>query len=134
MGASLSPTSLGFSAQLLGEVGELSTPMGHLICTAAVIDDVLSLLLLAEVEALEGEDSEVRLCPQGLPVLLKSDGSMWSVSISSCEGSASYSSEHRTVCPVYYSTNIIYKIILTIVGLCYHELTYLATLMCRRVP
>ncbi|CAM9980890.1 unnamed protein product [Ascophyllum nodosum] len=59
VGASLSPTSLGFSAQLLGEVGELSTPMGHLICTAAVIDDVLSLLLLAEVEALEGEDSEV---------------------------------------------------------------------------
>eukprot|EP00903_Cladosiphon_okamuranus_P010852 g10252.t1 len=56
VGAALSPTSLGFSAQLLGEVGQLSTPIGQLICTAAVIDDVLSLLLLAEVQAL-GDDN-----------------------------------------------------------------------------
>lgn len=41
-------------------MGELSTPIGHLICTAAVIDDVLSLLLLAEVEELGGDDTEVR--------------------------------------------------------------------------
>lgn len=41
-------------------MGELSTPIGHLICTAAVIDDVLSLLLLAEVEELGGDDPEVR--------------------------------------------------------------------------
>eukprot|EP00752_Nemacystus_decipiens_P016265 g14545.t1 len=56
VGAALSPTSLGFSAQLLGEVGQLTTPIGQLICTAAVIDDVLSLLLLAEVQAL-GDDN-----------------------------------------------------------------------------
>ena len=61
MGAALSPTSLGFTAQLLGEVGELATPIGQLICTAAVIDDVLSLLLLAEVQALGYEDPKVRL-------------------------------------------------------------------------
>ena len=61
VGASLSPTSLGFSAQLLGEVGELTTPIGQLICTAAVIDDVLSLLLLAEVQALGDEDPKVRV-------------------------------------------------------------------------
>lgn len=59
VGAALSPTSLGFSAQLLGEVGELTTPIGHLICTAAVIDDVLSLLLLAEVDALGEDDPKV---------------------------------------------------------------------------
>lgn len=59
MGAALSPTSLGFSAQLLGEVGQLATPIGQLICTAAVIDDVLSLLLLAEVQALGAEDPKV---------------------------------------------------------------------------
>ncbi|CAM9285274.1 unnamed protein product [Scytosiphon promiscuus] len=56
VGAALSPTSLGFSAQLLGEVGQLTTPIGQLICTAAVIDDVLSLLLLAEVQALGADD------------------------------------------------------------------------------
>lgn len=60
VGAALSPTSLGFSAQLLGEVGQLTTPIGQLICTAAVIDDVLSLLLLAEVQALGDESPEVR--------------------------------------------------------------------------
>lgn len=59
MGAALSPTSLGFSAQLLGELGQLATPIGHLICTAAVIDDVLSLLLLAEVQALGDDDAQV---------------------------------------------------------------------------
>ncbi|CAM9675350.1 unnamed protein product [Ectocarpus sp. 12 AP-2014] len=58
VGAALSPTSLGFSAQLLGEVGQLTTPIGQLICTAAVIDDVLSLLLLAEVQALGDENPE----------------------------------------------------------------------------
>lgn len=59
-GAALSPTSLGFSAQLLGEVGQLATPIGQLICTAAVIDDVLSLLLLAEVQALGDENAQVK--------------------------------------------------------------------------
>ncbi|CAN0335991.1 unnamed protein product [Discosporangium mesarthrocarpum] len=57
VGAALAPTSLGFSAQMLNEGGELNTPTGQLICTAAVIDDVFSLLLLAEVEAL-GNDNE----------------------------------------------------------------------------
>lgn len=52
-GAALAPTSLGFSAQLLNEKNQLHTVAGQLICTAAVIDDVLSLLLLAEVKALQ---------------------------------------------------------------------------------
>lgn len=59
IGAALSPTSLGFSAQLLGEVGQLTTPIGQLICTAAVIDDVLSLLLLVEVQALGDDNPKV---------------------------------------------------------------------------
>lgn len=53
-GAALAPTSLGFSAQLLTEAGQLATPLGQFICTAAVVDDVLSLCLLAEVRALRG--------------------------------------------------------------------------------
>ncbi|CAM9257218.1 unnamed protein product [Choristocarpus tenellus] len=56
VGAALAPTSLGFSAQMLGEVGELKSLSGQLICTAAVVDDVISLLLLAEVQAL-GNDN-----------------------------------------------------------------------------
>ncbi len=60
VGAALSPTSLGFSAQLLGEVGQLATPIGQLICTAAVVDDVLSLLLLAEVQALGADNPKVK--------------------------------------------------------------------------
>jgi len=54
IGAALAPTSLGFSAYLLKEHGELDTPLGNLICTAAVFDDVMSLLLLAEIQALKG--------------------------------------------------------------------------------
>eukprot|EP00666_Eupelagonemidae_sp_cell4sb_P006929 gene6929-4859_t len=53
---SSTPTSLGFSAKLLGEFGKLQTEMGQLICVAAVMDDVLSLCLLAEINALKGED------------------------------------------------------------------------------
>ena len=34
IGAALAPTSLGFSAYLLKEHGELDTPLGNLICTA----------------------------------------------------------------------------------------------------
>lgn len=60
-GASLAPTSLGFSAQLLLEAGKLDTPPGRLICTAAVFDDVLSLVLLAEIRrARRGLDRAIR--------------------------------------------------------------------------
>lgn len=48
---------------MLGEVGELASPCGQLICTAAVVDDVLSLLLLAEVQVLGEDDPEVRNMP-----------------------------------------------------------------------
>lgn len=54
-GAALAPTSLGFSAQLLAEVGQARSPTGQLICTACVIDDVLSLMVLAEIQAFQGE-------------------------------------------------------------------------------
>lgn len=51
-GAALAPTSLGFAGKLLTEFGQLQTDMGQLICTVCVIDDVLSLMLLSEVQAL----------------------------------------------------------------------------------
>ena len=51
-GAAIAPTSLGFSSQLLSDTGLLSLPLGRLIAAAAVLDDVISLVLLAEVQAL----------------------------------------------------------------------------------
>mmetsp|Transcript_16671 Transcript_16671/g.42768 ORF Transcript_16671/g.42768 Transcript_16671/m.42768 type:complete len:751 (-) Transcript_16671:480-2732(-) len=53
VGASLAPTSMGISLKVLSEGNVLSTPIGQLIIAAAVIDDVIALVLLAELEALE---------------------------------------------------------------------------------
>ena len=52
-GAALAPTSLGFSAKLLTtEVNQLSTPIGQMICGAAVIDDFLALRLLSDIKVI----------------------------------------------------------------------------------
>eukprot|EP00475_Leptophrys_vorax_P039876 TRINITY_DN7299_c0_g1_i1.p2 TRINITY_DN7299_c0_g1~~TRINITY_DN7299_c0_g1_i1.p2 ORF type:complete len:638 (+),score=155.24 TRINITY_DN7299_c0_g1_i1:285-1916(+) len=61
IGASLAPTSLGFTAQLLKDFGALNTREGQFICTAAVIDDVLSLLLLAQITALQGDPTPFQI-------------------------------------------------------------------------
>ena len=52
-GAAIAPTSLGFTSQLLADAHLLDTQLGRLIAAAAVLDDVMSLVLLAEVQALE---------------------------------------------------------------------------------
>ena len=51
-GSAIAPTSLGFSAKLLGTEG-LQTNLGSIIAISAVIDDVLSLCLLEIVRALK---------------------------------------------------------------------------------
>lgn len=51
-GAAIAPTSLGVTAALLADVGELRTDIGVLISVAAIFDDVISLILLAELEQL----------------------------------------------------------------------------------
>jgi len=53
VGASLAPTSMGISLKVLAEGKVLNTPIGQLIIAAAVIDDVIALVLLSELEALE---------------------------------------------------------------------------------
>lgn len=55
-GAAIAPTSLGVTARLLGDAGELETPVGVLVSIAAVFDDVISLVLLSQVEAVGGDD------------------------------------------------------------------------------
>jgi len=53
VGASLAPTSMGISLKVLEEGKVLNTPTGQLIIAAAVIDDVIALILLSELQALE---------------------------------------------------------------------------------
>jgi len=56
VGSSIAPTSLGVTARLLAEVGELETELGQLVSIAAVFDDVISLVLLSQVIAIAQAD------------------------------------------------------------------------------
>lgn len=52
VGAAIAPTSLGVTAAMLSDVGELKSDLGVMISVAAIFDDVMSLILLSELEAL----------------------------------------------------------------------------------
>ena len=54
MGAILTATSVGVTARVLGDIGKLDTPEGATILGAAVIDDVIGILVLALVVGAEG--------------------------------------------------------------------------------
>ena len=51
-GAALTATSIGITAKVLAEIGRLSTKEGQIIIGAAVIDDVLGIIVLAVVASL----------------------------------------------------------------------------------
>ena len=55
-GTSLSSTSIGMATKVLQTLGELTSPLGNLVCVAAMVDDVLSLVILAVVSNVEGDD------------------------------------------------------------------------------
>lgn len=52
VGACLAPTSMGVALTVLKKAKVLNTPTGQLIVAAAVIDDVIALMLLGELQAL----------------------------------------------------------------------------------
>lgn len=54
VGACLSATSIGITAQVLGERGALNTPEGRVIVGAAVLDDIIGLLVLVVVTGFAG--------------------------------------------------------------------------------
>jgi Kef-type K+ transport system membrane component KefB len=54
-GTALSSTSIGMATKVLQTLGELTSPLGNLICVAAMVDDVLSLVILAVVSNLDGD-------------------------------------------------------------------------------
>ncbi|HEY9831302.1 MAG TPA: cation:proton antiporter [Stenomitos sp.] len=51
-GAALTATSIGITAKVLAEIGRLSSPEGQIIIGAAVLDDVLGIIVLAVVASL----------------------------------------------------------------------------------
>jgi Kef-type K+ transport system membrane component KefB len=51
-GAALTATSIGITAKVLAEIGRLTTAEGQIIIGAAVLDDVLGIIVLAVVAAL----------------------------------------------------------------------------------
>lgn len=52
IGATLSATSVGITARVLREMDRINSPEGHIILGAAVMDDVLGLLILAIVSGI----------------------------------------------------------------------------------
>lgn len=53
VGASVSPTSMGIALSVLRASKLLNSPTGQLIIAAAVLDDIIALILLSELSALE---------------------------------------------------------------------------------
>jgi Kef-type K+ transport system membrane component KefB len=51
-GAALTATSIGISARVLSELGHLETPEGQIVLGAAVLDDVIGLIILSVVSGL----------------------------------------------------------------------------------
>lgn len=56
-GAAFGPTSLGIALNILRSGGILNTPVGQLIIAAAVIDDMIALVVLSQLSALTGDVS-----------------------------------------------------------------------------
>lgn len=57
--AALCATSVGISARVLSDLGRLETPEGRVVLGAAVLDDIVGLVILAVVAALVGEAGSV---------------------------------------------------------------------------
>ena len=63
-GAALTATSIGISARVLADLGQLDRPEGRIVLGAAVIDDVIGLIILSIVAGLASG-----VAPAPLPVL-----------------------------------------------------------------
>ena len=53
IGCTLAPTSMGIALNVLKKGKVLNTPTGQLIIAAAVLDDVIALILLSELQMLD---------------------------------------------------------------------------------
>lgn len=57
VGAALTATSVGITARVLSDMGKLSTPEAQIVLGAAVIDDVLGIVILSAVQVLAASGS-----------------------------------------------------------------------------
>jgi len=73
-GTALSSTSIGMATKMMATFDELNTPLGALVCVAAMVDDVLSLVILATIsEGLGGKSEnggEARALAAATPALV----------------------------------------------------------------
>ncbi|GAB4212074.1 MAG: cation:proton antiporter [Synechococcales cyanobacterium] len=67
-GAALTATSIGITARVLAELQKLSSPEGQIIIGAAVLDDILGIIILAVVASL-ARTGEVQLLEVGKIIL-----------------------------------------------------------------
>jgi Kef-type K+ transport system membrane component KefB len=56
-GAALTATSIGISARVLSDLGRLDTPEGQIVLGAAVLDDVVGLIILAVITGIVGGEA-----------------------------------------------------------------------------
>ena len=65
-GAAFGPTSLGIAMNILRQGKLVNTPVGQLIISAAVIDDMIALIILSQLSALTGDVDVIQLL---LPII-----------------------------------------------------------------
>jgi Kef-type K+ transport system membrane component KefB len=58
-GCSFAPTSLGIAMNVLRQSGIINTPVGQLIVAAAIIDDMIALVILSQLRAFVGDATVV---------------------------------------------------------------------------
>ena len=68
-GATFGPTSVGVTLSLLCSGGLLNTPVGQLMIPAAVIDDMIALIVLSQLKALTPESDHMNIWTILIPIL-----------------------------------------------------------------
>eukprot|EP01083_Nonionella_stella_P186239 681308_1 len=63
IGACLAPTSMGIALNVLKKAKLLNTPTGQLIIAAAILDDVIALIILSELQAMASPSAASILLP-----------------------------------------------------------------------
>lgn len=68
IGCCFGPTSAGIAINVLGQCGVLEMPIGQLIVAAAIVDDILALLVLSQLQALTSQ-GDVSLAAIVVPIV-----------------------------------------------------------------
>ncbi|KNC87360.1 hypothetical protein SARC_00501 [Sphaeroforma arctica JP610] len=80
-GASLAPTSMGIAINVLKTGKVLNTPTGQLIIAAAIVDDVIALVLLSELRAIADPSPAAIIIPIVSAVLYLGFGTLFATTV-----------------------------------------------------